>query len=175
MKEEIYHKEVITFSETVKQWVVSIVLLIDIIGLTFLYSYYNKGIIPNESFDTESMIAIPAIALFVSLLIVFIVNISGFSIYINENSISIKPKVGSAHNYIKQSIKEYHILNKKEYYKIIGGSRKKAKKLKKDVKQHFIGTPNYIINLHDGTKILLQIKRNSSFEYAMNKMLDKVL
>lgn len=173
MYNEILHSESLNISQTTKQWVISIVLLIDLTVLSLLIYFYHNGIIPNKNFDKNALIAIPVILIIISIFTISIVLLSGFSFKIYEDSIVIKSNVEKERCITKKEIKEYHRISKKEYYKLVGYKRHNSKKMKrKRIKQYVIRMPNYLIMLNSGEKILIQTKRKSSFEYSMNKMLD---
>lgn len=173
MNDDILHSESLKFSQSAKQWVISIVLLIDLTVLSLLIYFYHNGIIPNKNFDESALIAIPVILIIISIFAISIVLLSGFSFKIYEDSIIIKSNIEKERSITKNEIKEYHRISKKEYYKLVGNMKHNTQKMKrKKIKQYVIKMPNYLIMLNSGEKILIQTKRHSSFEYSMNKMLD---
>ncbi len=173
MKNEIFHKEKIEISKTVKQWIASIVLLVDILILTLLWHNYLQGTLFSKDFDKNSLIAVTVVIIFFTFLILIsILYLSGYILIIEENGMILKGKTGKAINIAVDQIDFYKKLSKKEVRKYMNETRNSRHRKKGKIRQFLISAPNYLINLKNGEKILLQSKRPASFEYSMNKILN---
>jgi hypothetical protein len=171
MSNEILYSEEIAVSRSTKQWIISIVLLIDLIGFSLLYHYHKSGVIPNPDFDKESIIAISVIAGIFSILILLTIFLYGFSINIDKTGIHLKGKMGEKKNIYINDISQIRQISKKEAAKFYRAAKRQRRK-KEKIKQYLIGTPNYLIELKNGEKILIQVKKKPSFEYALNRIME---
>ncbi|HHH52163.1 MAG TPA: hypothetical protein ENK91_00755 [Bacteroidetes bacterium] len=171
MENEILYREEVSVSKTAKQWIIAIVLLIDTIGFFLLYHYYIIGKIPNNNFDKDAMIAVSAIALIFTMIIFLVIFLLGYVITIDKTGVHLKGKAGEKKNITPNQIDYFKQITKKESQKFMY-TGKNTKRKKGKAKQFLIGTPNYLLVLKNGEKVLLQIKKKPSFEYSLNKILE---
>ena len=172
MAKEILYSEDVSLSKLTKQWIMSIVLLIDLIAFTLLFHFYQTSAIPNPEFDKDDIIAVSAIAIFFSVLFLLIIFLLGYSITIDNNEILLKKRAGQKAHIYADNIDYYKQISKKEVKKLLYSEQHKHRK-KDRMKQFLLGTPNYLLVLKSGEKLLLQVNKKPSFEYAMNKILKK--
>ncbi len=170
MANEILYSEEVSVSKSAKQWIIAIVLLIDLTGCTLLYHYYQSGVIPNQDFDKDSIIAVSAVAIIFTLIIFLMIFLLGYSITIDNSGIHLKGKAGEKKNINANDIDYFKQISKKEVKKLMYAGKNNRRK-KGKMKQFLIGTPNYLLVLKNGEKVLLQIKKKPSFEYSLNKIL----
>jgi len=177
MINDILHKEKISVNQSTKQWVISVVLLINTVFFVLLYYFYNKGTIPKDNFDIDDMISVSAVVFIFSALVLAIVFFNGYAIFIDHKKIVLSYNKYSSVSLNQKDIKSFKRINKKEYFKLINTERsnnfrKKTKKKQKQRQNFLIGTPNFVIFLKNNKKIFIQTKKEASFEYAMDKMLN---
>ncbi len=170
MTDEILYSEEISVSKSAKQWIIAIVLLIDFTGYSLLYHYYQTGTIPNQNFSKDAMISVSAVGIIFTIIILLMIFLLGYSLIIDNKGIHLKGKAGEKKNIDAANIKQVKKISKKEARKLMSGTNNRKKK-KGKIKQFLIGTPNYLIVLKNGDKILLQVKKNASFEFSIQKIM----
>lgn len=170
------HKEIIKISQSTRQWILSIVLLINTIFHLIMYYYKSIGAIPNKSFRKDDFIALTIILILISIVVVVVLFFTETKIIITKDILMIRQKGMKEISYTKSMIKSFRKISKKEFVdmrKEINSAKFANKNTKKGYKRVFItGFPNFEISLNNEKKIFIQTKKKSSFEYSMNKLLN---
>ena len=177
MKNDILHKEKVSINQSAKQWVISIVLLINVVFYSLLFYFYIKRIIPNDDFRLDDMISVSVVIFIISIISLFVIFLNGYTITVNQEKVILKYNKFSTVLLNQDMIKSFKRINKKEYFELLKTSdidifsNKKGKK-KKKIESFLIGSPNFVIFLNDDKKVFIQTNKIASFEYAMNKLLN---
>jgi len=176
MSQEILHKETIKVSQTIKQWILSIVLLLNLIYFSLVIYFINIGSLFTKEFRKDEFVAISIIIILSSLFVLLVVFIKEVKIDIYNNRIVLKQKTMKGISLSNKMIKTFKSISRKEYYKLFREDQKRSplKKIRrKKIKQHYsIGIPNIVIILNSSEKIFVQTNKKASFLYSMNKMLN---
>jgi len=173
MNNDILHKEKVNVSQSTKQWVVSIVLLINFIFYSLLFYFFKTGEIPNANFQSDDITGISISLTFFSIITLAIILSRGYSIVIDRDKLKLKFSGFPMVSLGKDKIKSFSKIDKRQYLKSTKKERLGTKNKRKKRKEDFmISYPNFVIFLKNNERIFVQTNKIASFEYAMNKMLN---
>ena len=173
MNNDILHKEKVNVSQSTKQWVVSIVLLINFIFYSLLFYFFKTEEIPNAKFQSDGIAGVSLALTIFSIIILAIILSRGYSIVIDRDTLIIKFSGFPTVSLVKDMIKSFSKIDKSEYLKLTKKERLGTKNKKKKRKENFIiSYPNFVIFLKNNERIFVQTNKTASFEHAINKMLN---
>jgi len=111
MKNDILHKEKVSINQSAKQWVISIVLLINVVFYSLLFYFYNKRIIPNDDFRSDDMISVSVVIFIISIISLFVIFLNGYTITVNQEKVILKYNKFSTVSLNQDMIKSFKRIN----------------------------------------------------------------